>query len=133
MSMDNTKSLFRCARERMGLPQFKIAEMIGVRESTCRHWETSATPHRKPSEKGIAAILLLEKEFNNEIETLISEYRNNYSIEEQITLSYYPSQEKFEECNPGTRDWFGYKNAVIREVKAQLERDGYTVSVEYKI
>ncbi len=132
MTLGNTKALFKCTRERLGVPQYWIAEKIGIREVTCRHWESTAT-ERKPSAEGLAYLSKLESDFNEKIDSLVLEYRNNFALKDVVVVYYYPTQEIFEKINPGTTSWFGYENAITREVKAQLERDGYDVIVEYKL
>ncbi len=133
MSKDNIKALFKCTRERMGVPQYWIAEKIGVREVTVRHWESTAT-ERKPSEDGLNYLLKLEREFEDGVQTaveVVKEQQANLGDGlTHVTLTYYPTQERYDEVHDD-KGWFGYANAITREVKAILEREGYEVVVEY--
>ncbi len=129
MSKENIKALFKCTRERLGVPQYWIAEKIGVREVTVRHWESTAT-ERKPSEDGLDYLLKLETEFEAEIMKGVNAVLNGHVKSIPLQLFYYPTQERYEELNED-KGWFGYYNAITREVKAILEREGYEVVVSY--
>ena len=131
----NVKAQFRCARERLGVPQFWIAEEFGVRESTVRHWESPATPHRKPSDKAMELLRELESNFNNGVKTAVEVVEEQHNLYGDglvaIDLAYYPSQERFKELHPDDRGWYGYANAITREAKIILEAKGYRTRLNY--
>ncbi len=134
----NNKALFKCTRERLGLSQYWIGEQVGVKEITVRKWESTAEPKRQPSDDGLNYLLKLEREFENGVQTAIDVVKET---QEQLQLHgdrlttvdvpYYPTQERYDELHPDEKGYFGYANAITREVKTILEREGYEVVVEY--
>ncbi len=135
MADGNTKALFKCTRERLGLSQYWLAEACGVKEVTVRKWESTAEPKRQPSYEGLAYLLKLEKDFEKGVQTAVEIVEEQHQLHGDglttVDVTYYPTQERYDELHPDERGYFGYANAITREVKAILEREGYEVVVMY--
>lgn len=125
-----TKADFRALRERLGLTQKNLADAVGVELRTVKRWEHPGWGDIP--EDVWAYIERMEDSYYQSVEIAIEKAvsLSDSTGVDSVTLTYYRDQEQYDAC--GRDDGpVGYVNAMSRDVAAELERCGITVSFRY--
>ncbi len=125
------KITFMLKRERIGYSRAAFAERFGVQHRSVRRWESITAPYL-PNNDAIQMLddlnELLDKEVSRTVTNVLTETKV-LGRKPEVNLYYYAGQSVYEHCNPESTQYFGFSNAITREVYDVLNMMGYVVHI----
>ncbi len=123
------KALFMLMRESVGYTREEFAKEFGVGDRSVRRWE-SPTAAYIPNDDAFQ--LLKELKIRLDEMVAYSVYVAKQSGADVIDLYYYHSQKDFFMAHPDESGYYGFANAVTREVYKKLVNEDYEVRIHYR-
>lgn len=112
----HTKAELRATRERLGIPQSKLAEIAGVQVRSVKRWESPNAPQQAPADVWAYLGEMLKAQ-----DKAVDDAVASASQEELFPLRYYADQD---ECPEG---YWRAVNANSRAIAITLEALGFGV------
>ncbi len=121
------KAEFMYKRERVGYSRSAFADAFGVGDRSVRRWE-SPTEAYIPNPDAIALLDQLNDLYDVQVaKAIASVVANAKALGEKpvVDLYYYPSQSIYEAWHPDEPGYFGFPNAVTRQVREVISGMGF--------
>lgn len=130
--MERTKADLKALRERVGLSQQNLADMLRVNVRSVKRWEHETYPWEAPEEAWETlerAKAVQDEAVRNALDAL-NERREELGREDSVTITYFRDQAMYDRFG---RDGgpFGQANASSRAAAAALEARGCNVVFRY--
>ncbi len=125
------KATFMFKRERVGYSRSAFAEAFGITDRSVKRWE-SATALYAPNDEAIQMLDDLNDLHDEQVaKAIASVVANAKALGEKpiVDLYYYPSQSIYEAWHPEENGYFGFPNAITREVHDSLKELGFTIRI----
>ena len=124
----SVKAKMRALREIVGLTQADLAAAVGVSVRTVKRWE-----HPEWSDPPEDVMDMLHKARERQLRTVEGalEVVRGHSQAAAVQLTYYRSQQQYDELGHEPGEPFGCANANSRAVADRLEAEGYEVEWSY--
>ena len=121
----HTKAELRATRERLGIPQSKLAEVAGVQIRAVKRWESPKNPQQAPAD--VWAYLGEQLRMQDQIVDYAVSVAEA-SPAEVIRLPHWANQEDYDNHHGGPdHGYWRTANANARAVAITLEALGYSV------
>ena len=128
----NSKAEFRAIRERVGLTQEALADMLDVKVDTVKKWEN--TKYFDPPEYAWDCLSNILQAHVTAVQTAITQVdriaEQQGALPKTISLTYYRTQTQYDEHGRDKGD-FNIINARSREIGLILNRRGIEVKYVY--
>lgn len=130
--MERTKADLKALRERVGLSQQNLADMLRVNVRSVKRWEHETYPWEAPEEAWeiLERAKAVQDEAVRAALDIVDEQREDLGKENHVTITYFRDQAMYDRF--GREDGpFGQVNANSRAVATALEARGCEVVFRY--
>ncbi len=121
-------------RERVGMSQRVLAELVSVSERSVMRWESHTGDGYCPDDVLETMYDLLDKQdddVNRAVELAQLVLSTATIRPDTVVLPYYPNQTTYIECHADSDGYYGFANATLRAIAVELERLGLEVEWKY--
>lgn len=133
--MKRTKASFKALRESLGISQQLLADLAGVNIKTVKRWESPKQVAYGMAPDDVWEILFECQEKQDWVintaldkaEEIMEEYGEPHSF----ALTYWSSEEEYEQAHPGEGRFWQVSNARTRILSRELRNMGFEVTLDF--